>query len=217
MTRATPFPVSRPSSARAPRWTTLLERLAVDNATMDNCPGPEAFDYDDGLYVGGAELWTDCGEDGAALLHVAALRAGNQYVTLELQMLTDADIDAALRALEGLHAVELDMGDNWNDGDGPTTQEVGDRFNLVISHPSGLGEGWSVAPTYDPEVVEFLYVESVANDPTGREAGPGSTRFFTFRALAPGTTSITIQRCEACDSPQEVVDHTTTVEVVVEP
>lgn len=84
----------------------LVDLLNEDNATETNCTGPEVFDYDDGLFTGIAELWTDCGNDGAALLHVVGLRGGNDYVTAEVQMLTDADIDAAFHILESFTAVD---------------------------------------------------------------------------------------------------------------
>lgn len=86
----------------------LVDLLNSDNATNENCEGPEEFDYDDGLYTGVAELWTDCGEDGAALLEVVALRGSSQYITVEVQMLTDPDVDAALRAVKTFRAVALE-------------------------------------------------------------------------------------------------------------
>ncbi|KAA0233806.1 MAG: hypothetical protein EDR02_11990 [Actinobacteria bacterium] len=86
----------------------LVDLLNNDNATAENCEGPEEFDYDDGLYSGVAELWTDCGEDGGALLQIVALRGSSQYITVEVQMLTDPDIDAALRAVKTFRAVALE-------------------------------------------------------------------------------------------------------------
>lgn len=213
----------------------LFELLNSDNATADVCSGPETFDYDDGLYTGTAELWTDCTEDGAALLELVALRDGNQYVTLEIQMLTDADVDAAIAALEGFTAVEVDAAQTWtpdappSETEAPNTQDTkppqiappqkaGTIFTLAIAdtNPSA-GDNWQVVNDFDTEVVTFLYEDYEPDDPLA--AGGSGTSYFSFRAVAPGTTTITLADCFGC--PEEATSGNWTVrsrvQVTVEP
>lgn len=175
----------------------LLGLLADDNATTANCAGPEAFDYDDGLYVGAAELWTDCGAAGAALLHLAAFRGGDQYVTAEVQMVTDPDVDAAVRILETFRAVAVDGGgpeDGAPDGGGEdVSASVGERFTLSVEANPSVGDGWQVADTFDDAVVSFVGEEFESDDPTGQAVGAGGTVVFTFEAVGAGTTVITLE------------------------
>lgn len=175
----------------------LLGLLADDNATTANCAGPETFDYDDGLYVGAAELWTDCGAAGAALLHLATLRGGDQYVTAEVQMVTDPDVDAAVRILETFRAVAVDGGgpeDGASDGDGTAVSaSVGERFTLSVEANPSVGDGWQVAGTFDDSVVSFVGEEFESDDPTGEMVGAGGTVVFTFEAVGAGTTVITLE------------------------
>ncbi len=178
---------------------TALALLNSDNATTEVCGDLETFDYDDGRYQGVAELWTDCGEDGAALLQLVVLRAGNQYVTSEIQMLSDADIDAAVRALETFTAVDIESGEQWEQGDDSTTQSVGELFTMAVASNSSVGDLWRVGSTHDTAVVQFLYEDYEPDNPEP-EAGGGGTVFFTFEALAPGTTTITLENCFQCDT-----------------
>ncbi|MEZ5238829.1 MAG: protease inhibitor I42 family protein [Microthrixaceae bacterium] len=197
--------------------TKLFELLNSDNSTAESCSGPETFEYDDGLYEGTAELWTDCGDEGAALLELVALRAGNQYVTLEVQMLTDADIDAAVRAIEGFTATAIEPGEQWAPGDESATYRVGETFNVVIPNNPSVGDSWRISPTYDSAVVEFLYEDYESDDPTGMTAGAGGTSFFTFRAEAPGSTVITAENCFGCaTSDTDAITETASLEVRVE-
>lgn len=195
----------------------LVELLNSDNSTGEVCTGPETFDYDDGLYTGTAELWTDCTEDGTALLQVVAHRAGNQYVTVEIQMLSDADIDAAIAALEGFKATELTPGESWNEGDEATTQNVGDTFDIVIRQNPSVGDAWRVLPSYDTNVVKFLYEDYETDDPMA--AGSAGTSYFAFEAVATGSTTVELENCSGCDETGAggSVTAETSMTVVVEP
>ena len=123
----------------------VLDLLGSDNATDDACAASETFDYDDGLFTGTAELWTDCGEESAALLQVAAYRGEDQYVSVEVQMLTQADVEAAARALADFNAVDVGTGEGstGSDADGdtvPTTEDEADAlpedagFQMVLDN-----------------------------------------------------------------------------------
>lgn len=193
----------------------LLGLLADDNATTANCAGPEEFDYDDGLYVGTAELWTDCGDAGAALLHVVALRGADQYVTAEIQMVSDPDLDAAVRILETFRAVAVD-GDGSEDGapdgdDADVTAAVGDRFTLSVEANPSVGDGWRVADTFDDSVVEFVGEDFESDDPTGEAVGAGGTVVFRFEAIGPGTTVITLENHFRGGEVTETADYEVTV------
>jgi predicted secreted protein len=193
----------------------LFELLDADNATEESCDAPQSSDYDDGLYRGTAELWTNCSDDGAALLELVVLRAGNQYVTLEVQMLTDADVGAALRALETFTAVGLDSEEEWRSVDSEATVTTDEEFTVVVRSNPSAGDDWKVADTYDPAIVTFLYEDFESDDPSGQVAGAGGTSFFTFRALAVGTTTIELENCFQCTGGVGEVTGTRSVVVTV--
>lgn len=198
----------------------LLDLLADDNATVANCAGPETFAYDDGLYVGEAELWTDCGTSGAALLHVVALREGDQYVTTEVQMVTDPDIDAALQILETFRAVAVDGEGSEDSGNGDdsasgtdVTAAIGERFTLSVDANPSVGDDWQVADTFDDAIVSFVDEDFESDDPTGQAVGAGGTVTFTFEAVGRGETVITLENCFRCaDDSGEI---TNTIEYAV--
>lgn len=194
----------------------LFELLDADNVTEESCDPPQRFDYDDGLYQGTAELWTNCSDTGAALLELVVLRAGNQYVTVEVQMLTDADVDAALRALSSFTAVGLDAEEEWQSVDSEATVAVDEEFTVVVRSNPSAGDDWRVADTYDPAIVTFLYEDFESDDPSGQAAGAGGTSFFTFRAVAAGTTTITVENCFQCSGGVGEVTETRAVAVTVE-
>ena len=128
------------------------------------------------------------------------LRAGNQYITGEIQMLDDADVDAAVRALETFTAVDVEAGAQWQEGDEATTQSVGDQFVLAVAANYSVGDHWQVVNSYDEGVVRFLWKDYESDSPGAIEAGGGGTDFFTFEAVAPGTTTVTLENCFRCDS-----------------
>lgn len=194
----------------------LFELLDSDNAT-DECDGSETFEYDDGLYDGTAELWTGCTESGAALLTLVVHRAGNQYITVEIQMLSDADVDAAARVLETFTAVEPDVGEEWQAVDTEATVTEGETFTVVFESNPSVGDDWRVVTTFDPEVVRFLYEDFESDDPTGEAAGAGGTSFFNFLATGPGTTTLSFENCFRCGPGAEEVTETSSIEMTVEP
>lgn len=201
----------------------LLDLLADDNATVANCAGPETFAYDDGLYVGAAELWTDCGAPGAALLHVAALRGGDQYVTTEVQMVADPDIDAALQILETFRAVAVDGDDAEDGGNGDdstdgadVTAAVDERFTLSVDANPSVGDNWQVADTYDDGVVVFVDETFESDDPTGQSVGSGGTVTFTFEAVGRGETVVTLENCFRCGGDAGEITDTVEYAVTVE-
>jgi hypothetical protein len=63
------------------------------------CEAMEAFDYDDGSYTGLAELWMGCGPDDAGELAISTF-VGDDHLLAMVQLLTEADIDAATRIIE---------------------------------------------------------------------------------------------------------------------
>jgi predicted secreted protein len=194
----------------------LFELLDSDNAAEASCSGPQTFDYDDGLYQGTAELWTDCTETGAALLELVVLRAGNQYVTVEIQMSSEADVDAALRALDTFAAVKPALDEQWQAVDTEATVHDGEEFTVVVRSNPSTGDDWKVADGFDTAVVSYLYEDYESDDPSGMAAGAGGTSFFSFRAVGPGTTTITLENCFQCTDGVGDVSETRSVEVVVE-
>ena len=63
------------------------------------CQAMQSFEYDDGSYTGLAELWTGCASDQAAELVISTSVDGDHLLAM-VQMLTEADIDAAIRVIE---------------------------------------------------------------------------------------------------------------------
>ncbi len=107
----------------------VLDLLDADNATDEACEASETFDYDDGLFTGTAELWTGCGESGTGLLQVAAHRGEDKYVSVEIQMLTSADVEAAVEALAAFNAVEVGaVPEEESDDTTETTEDKADAL-----------------------------------------------------------------------------------------
>lgn len=66
------------------------------------CTYDGRFDYDDGLYAGVYDQYSDCGDSGASLINLAAVAGdGTQHLALvQVQTLTAADEEARSRILE---------------------------------------------------------------------------------------------------------------------
>ena len=200
----------------------LLALLNGDNSTADACGPSEQYDYDDGRYAGSAELWVECGEDDAALLEVVALRDGSQYVTVEVQMVDDADIDAAVQILQTFTAVDVDDGDVLDEGDGASgqdplelTTEVGKTVYVGLPENASVGDAWEVLSGYDESVLELLYDDYESSDPTGTEAGAGGLRYFYFDAVGPGSTTVEFGNCFGCFPDGGEITETRTATVTV--
>ncbi len=83
-------------SASEQQLTNYANRIGLDDA----CGDSETFDYDDGTYTGSAELWPDCGDDAAAVVAVSAAPEQGSRLFVSVQMVTDPDIDAAVKVVE---------------------------------------------------------------------------------------------------------------------
>lgn len=65
-----------------------------------DCDYDARYDYEDSAYTGRYDLWTNCGEAGSQFLVLAAAPEDGSYITLvQIQAVTDADVDAAERIL----------------------------------------------------------------------------------------------------------------------
>lgn len=59
------------------------------------------FDYENPLYAGKYDLWSDCGGVGTSLIHLAAVPDDNSFIMwMRIQMMSDADVDALDNILE---------------------------------------------------------------------------------------------------------------------
>lgn len=68
--------------------------------------GREDFETADGLFTGKWEVFTGCGNSGAALLTIAVSPAdGNSVIRMLFQIVTDADLEAADRAIASFDSV----------------------------------------------------------------------------------------------------------------
>ncbi|HMQ28341.1 MAG TPA: hypothetical protein PKA98_20295 [Acidimicrobiales bacterium] len=96
---------SSPGVFTVNKITATSERTELDELDeridlAGNCVEMSAFDYDDGSYTGLAELWQDCTSAGAAVLAISTLVEGTDHLLTVVQLLTDADIEAATRVIE---------------------------------------------------------------------------------------------------------------------
>jgi serine protease Do len=74
----------------------------LDLGGLEDCTSTGAESYDDGLYAGQAELWTDCGGTTTDWLVIAAEpTTGEDYrVFVGIQMVDDSDAEAAQQILD---------------------------------------------------------------------------------------------------------------------
>lgn len=61
----------------------------------DSCGYDGRFDYEDPLYTGKYDVWTDCGGEGTTFIVLAAVPAQRQFViVVQVQVVSDADLEA---------------------------------------------------------------------------------------------------------------------------
>jgi serine protease Do len=79
----------------------------VSTTAAGACTDAGREDYDDGLYTGQTQYFTDCGGSGAAAAYIVATPADESFVSLvEVQMVSDADF-AALDEIIATFMVDL--------------------------------------------------------------------------------------------------------------
>jgi serine protease Do len=77
---------------------TLLDEFSADAASA--CTDGGRDDYDDGLYTGQVQYFTDCGGTSTATAFIVARPAGDEFIALvEVQMVTEADFAALDRII----------------------------------------------------------------------------------------------------------------------
>ncbi len=73
--------------------------------------------------------------------------------------------------------------------------EAGERFSVSVRENPSIGDRWNVhTPQPDPAVVEAVE-RSYVSDSEEPVPGSGGIRYFTFRAVGPGTTQIVLRNC----------------------
>jgi serine protease Do len=69
--------------------------LLDSNDFSDLCNYDDRYDYEDDVYLGEYDVWTDCGATDTALVVLEAYPAGAEFVVLvQVQVVTDADLEA---------------------------------------------------------------------------------------------------------------------------
>jgi serine protease Do len=59
------------------------------------------YDYDDGVYSGFYDLYLECGDVGSVIVELAAMpEDGSFIIFVQIQAVTDADLDALDRILD---------------------------------------------------------------------------------------------------------------------
>ncbi len=89
---------------------------------------------------------------------------------------------------------------------------VGDRFTLSVEANPSVGDGWRVADTFDDSVVAFIGEDFESDDPTGEAVGAGGTVVFTFEAVGPGATVITLENLFRGGEVTETAEYEVTVD-----
>ncbi len=85
-------------------WT--IEDLLDWHAFPDSCVNGGREVYDDGLYAGMWEVWDSCGGTDTSIVNVVAEPADGSFMMLvQMQVVTDADLDALDQALATFVAV----------------------------------------------------------------------------------------------------------------
>jgi serine protease Do len=84
----------------------LSEDDLLDLHTLyDSCTSTGRDDYDDGLYTGRMEVWENCGGTDTIIVNIAATPQDRAFMMLvQMQVVTDADLDALDRAISSFVA-----------------------------------------------------------------------------------------------------------------
>ena len=90
------------SSAGPEQGSDVGEFMAgIESGASESCTPTPAQDYDDGLYTGLIQVFTDCGGTGAITLGIVAQPEDAAFTALVvIQLLTEADIAVADRVIE---------------------------------------------------------------------------------------------------------------------
>ena len=84
-----------------PPQTSLDVTLAVFAPQAGDCTAGEVEDYDDGVYTGRTQTFTDCGGTSSMYITVAAVPADNTFTAIvAMQVVTDQDLDVLDRVIE---------------------------------------------------------------------------------------------------------------------
>jgi serine protease Do len=86
--------------------STAIEDWLASSQFSPDCTSSGPEDYDDGLYAGSIEYWTNCGTSGAAIVVIAAAPSDGSFtVRVVAQLLTDADAEALDRIIQTFRVV----------------------------------------------------------------------------------------------------------------
>ncbi|MFQ5576875.1 MAG: S1C family serine protease [Anaerolineae bacterium] len=67
----------------------------LDDLQSDICTYDSRTEYDDGLYTGAYDLYTDCGDSGSVIVNLVAEPADKSFIMwLNIQIVDDADLEA---------------------------------------------------------------------------------------------------------------------------
>ena len=151
-------------SAVTPFEDETVEALLAVNVErftyLQACTALTVEDYDDGLYTGVSQLFTDCGGTSTSNVLVSAENQGDDVILfLVVQIVTDADLDALDRIIETFRVVG----------------SIEDEVALAPEEYSGYKEVFDSSGALAVEVpVEWIDVRSgtgfhVPEDPTNEE------------------------------------------------
>lgn len=147
--------------------------LGSDLSFLDQCDAGERGDYDDGLYTGRSQIFTQCGETGAEYAVIAAEPQGGEFVILvEVQVVTQADLDALDRILQTFQVVgDIEGGGTASDGAYTDWVTLTDDYGAVqVEVPAA----WDSIDSFYP----FVTKDTGDEVGTGVAAAPDLSKFY---------------------------------------
>ncbi len=203
----------------APASEQKLNDYANQVGLDDACSESETFDYDDGTYTGSAELWPDCGDDDAAVLAVSAAPEQGTRLFVSVQMVTDPDIDAAIKIVETFKQVSGDSDDDEapDDEAGPDTVEriVPDACEAAIEDGDAVLALLGDALDATTDAIAGFNADDEAGrqqaigrlDQIGTEVGAAEDAYGTASADCRDVQEATPARClDALDAGDQLAD-----------
>lgn len=84
-----------------------ISELLDDNDFTGTCVFEERTDYDDGLFVGEMDVWSNCGDEGSSFLVISAVPPDDDFIVLvQIVIVSDADWDAADNVIRTFNVID---------------------------------------------------------------------------------------------------------------
>ena len=161
----------------------------------DECVYDARYEYDDGVYIGALDWWSDCGGVGAAYAVIVARPPGGEFtVVIEITLISEADLEAADAIASSFYVVQI-----TGDGGGLDTELAANYGSTDVAagfepDPQGL----SVEAGGDIDVAAYLggecagYVTAAPDLEVVYSGSPGGLLRFFFVAELDGDDTVLV-------------------------